>query len=100
MMSSLSSCVLDQDVCDTCKHLFIKKDKIIDDLKRNLQSRENQVEDLEHEVKKLQEDITLGMLVFHITILLVTFDVYEILYPRVCNLKLHHIAIKFVHASP
>ena len=81
MMSSLSNCVQDQGVCDACKHLFSKKDKIIDDLKRNLQSREDQVEDLENEVKKLQEHITItGTLVCHITILLVTLDVYEILF--------------------
>ena len=62
MMSGVSNCVLDRDVCDACEHLFTKKDKIIDDLKRNLQRREDQVQDLENEIKKLQGHMTIGML--------------------------------------
>lgn len=57
MMDGLSSPVLDQATCDSCKHLFTEKDKIIDDLKRNLQTQENRVLKFENEVENLEEQI-------------------------------------------
>ena len=61
---------LDQTVCGSCKHLFAKKDRIIDDLKRNLWTYENRVEKLENEVKNFEKQI--GNVVTGIWLLLFT----------------------------
>lgn len=42
-------------ICDSCKHLFTEKDKIIDDLKRSLITQENRVKDLESEAKNVEK---------------------------------------------
>jgi hypothetical protein len=57
MMDGSPSQILDQAICGSCKHLFAEKDKVIDDLKRNLQTHENRVQNLENEVKKFKEQI-------------------------------------------
>ena len=48
---------LDQAVCGSCKHLFAKKDRIIDDLKENLKTYENRVQNLENEVKNFEKQM-------------------------------------------
>jgi archaellum component FlaC len=55
-MDGSSSHVLDH-ICGSCKHIFTKKDEIIDGLKRNLQTHESRVKNLENEVKNLEKHI-------------------------------------------
>ncbi|XP_028397805.1 centromere protein F-like [Dendronephthya gigantea] len=54
-MDGSGSRVLDHAICGSCKHLFTEKDKIIDDLKRNLLTQENRVKDLENEAKNVEK---------------------------------------------